>query len=129
MESIEQRKARLREEIEHTRRVTEAELARKERHLESLEAMPDFGELADGTVAALTIRYGRSRPYVVIAYKADDKWFLTGERSPNGVSSGELATWLVTQGRGLYRVDVLAEVEAVQVSTVDLGVLLGMMPR
>ncbi len=124
MESIEERKVRLRQEIEATRQATEAELARKERHLASLEAMPDFGELVDGTVAALTVRYGRSRPYVVIAYKVDGRWFLTGERSPNGVSSGELATWLVTQGRGLYRVDVLAEVEAVQVATVDLGALL-----
>lgn len=129
MDSIENRKAALRREIEDTRSAVENELARKERYLAELEAMPEFGELPDGSVVALVIRWGngRSRPYVVIGYKVNDLWYLTGKDSPNGVASGALATWLMTGSRRLERVEMLAEVQAVQVSMVDLGALLGMM--
>lgn len=119
----------LREEIEHTERVVAQELERKRHDLARLEAMPDFGELVDGSVLALVVTYGRSRPYVVIGYKVRDLWYLTGEKSPNGISSDALAEWLATSGRRLERVEVLAEVEAVSVSVVDLGALLGMAGR
>jgi hypothetical protein len=129
VDSIESRKAALRREIEDTRSAVETELARKERYLAELEAMPEFADCPDGSVLALVIRWGngRSRPYVVIGYKVGDQWFLTGKNSPNGISSGELATWLMTGSRRLERVEILAEVQAVQVSMVDLGALLGMM--
>lgn len=129
MGSLEDRKAALRREIE----LAEAERARRvvgaTRELEKLNSLPDFGELAEGTVAALVITYGRSRPYVVIAYKANGNWHLTGERSPNRISSEELAVWLTTQGRTLVSATVLAEIEAVTyevgpVAAVDLGALL-----
>lgn len=126
MDSIENRKALLREEIERTRSAVETELARKERYLAELEAMPEFGDLPDGSVLALIIRWGngRSRPYVVIGYKVNDLWYLTGKDSPNGVASGALATWLMTGSRRLERAEVLAEVQAVQVAAVDLTALL-----
>lgn len=114
--SIEDRKAELRAEIE-----------RKAKELEKLDALPDFEELADGTVAALFVTLGRSRPYTYVAYRTRGLWYLTGSRSPNGVSSDALAEWLSTSGRRLVSAAVLAEVETVTVEarSVDLGALLG----
>lgn len=111
---LEQRKTDLRREIE-----------RKARYLESLEAMPDFGMLADGTVLGLVVTFGPSRGYPVIAYKAADKWFVTGERGPNGISSDALAEWLMSQGRHLRHAQVLAEFEVETVQVFDLGTALG----
>lgn len=111
---IEDRKAALRAEIE-----------RKSRELEKLNALPDFEELADGTVAALFVTLGRSRPYTYVAYRARGLWYLTGKTSPNGVSSDALAEWLSTSGRRLVSAAVLAEIETVTVTpSVDLGALL-----
>ena len=121
---ISTRKETLREEIAELERAAELELARKRRELERLENLPDFGALVDGTVVAFTVTYGRSRPYVVVGYKTQDKWYLTGERSPNGVDSEELATWLTTGGRRLGTAAVLAEIETVTVGTIDLGDLM-----
>jgi hypothetical protein len=111
---IEDRKAELR-----------AEIARRERELAKLDALPDFEALVDGTVVALSLTLGR-RPYVYIGYKARERWYLTGRNSPNGVSSDELAEWLVTSGRRLVSAAVLAEIETVElgVAAVDLGALL-----
>lgn len=113
---IENRKAELRSEI-----------ARRERELAKLDALPDFEELVDGTVVALSITLGRSRPYVFIGYKTRGLWYLTGSRSPNGVSSDALAEWLVSSGRRLETVSVLAEIQTVSVSAVDLGALMAAM--
>ena len=121
---INSRKEALREEIEELERAAELELARKRRELERLEALPDFGALVDGTVLAMTVTYGRSRPYVVIGYKVEGKWYLTGERSPNGVDSDNLANWLASSGRRLGTAAVLAEIETVTVGTIDLGDLM-----
>lgn len=112
---IEDRKAELR-----------AEIARRERELAKLDALPDFGELVDGTVVALMVTLGRSRPYTFIGFKTRDRWYLTGQRSPNGATSDELAEWLVSSGRRLEAATVLAEIETVAVGVaVDLGALLG----
>jgi hypothetical protein len=121
---ISSRREALREEIEELETAAEIELNRKRAELARLEALPDFGSLVDGTVVALTVTYGRSRPYVVVAYKTGGRWYLTGERSPNGVDSEELATWLTTSGRRLGTAAVLAEIETVTVGTIDLGAAL-----
>jgi hypothetical protein len=112
--SLENRKAELRREIE-----------RKARYLESLESMPDFGTLDDGTVLGLVVTFGPSRGYPMIAYKADGRWFVTGERGPNGISSDALAEWLVSQGRHLRAAQVLAEFQVETVEVFDLGAALG----
>lgn len=109
--SLENRKEELRKEIE-----------RKARYLASLDAMPDFEELVDGTVVGLLVTLGRSRPYAYIAYKAAGSWFLTGSNSPNKVSSDDLAEWLVTGGRRLAFAGVLAEFRAPdEAQAFDLG--------
>jgi hypothetical protein len=122
--TLEDRKAALRREIE----LAEAERARRvvgaTRELERLSSLPDFEELVDGTVAALVVTYGRSRPYVVIAYKTGGYWYLTGERSPDKTDSEGLAVWLTSQGRSLVSASVLAEIEVGTVSAVDLSALL-----
>ena len=110
---LEDRKAQIRREIE-----------RKARYLESLEAMPDLDELADGTVLGLVVTYGPSRPYPVVAYKVAGAWHLTGERSPNKISSDDLAEWLMSQGRHLRVTQVLAEFEVETVQVFDLGAVL-----
>lgn len=115
---INDRKAALREEID-----------RRERELARLDALPDFEELVDGTVMALMITLGRSQPYTFIGYKTRGMWYLTGTRSPNGVSSDALAEWLVSQGRRLVTAAVLAEIETVTAVGVDLGALLAGMRR
>jgi hypothetical protein len=122
---INSRKETLREEIAELETAAQREVSRMRRELERLEALPDFGALVDGTVAGLTVTYGRSRPYVVVGYKTGGKWYLTGERSPNGVDSEELANWLTTGGRRLGTAAVLAEIETVTVGTIDLSGLLG----
>lgn len=111
---LEDRKSELRREIE-----------RKARYLESLEAMPDFGQLVDGTVLGLVVTFGPSRGYPMIAYKAADKWFVTGERGPNGISSDALAEWLMSQGRHLRLAQVLAEFSVESLNVFDLGAALG----
>ena len=103
-----------------------ARRARAARELEKLNSLPDLDALVDGTVDALGVTYGRSRPYVVIGYKTRDLWYLTGDKSPNGVSSDALASWLTTSGRNLVMFEVLAEIETVTVGVVDLSALLGM---
>jgi hypothetical protein len=111
--------------IEDKKAALRAEIARRERELAKLDALPDFETLVDGTVAALFVTLGRSRPYVFIAYKTRDLWYLTGKRSPDGVSSDALAEWLTTQGRRLESVAVLAEVGVENLDVaVDLAVLL-----
>jgi hypothetical protein len=112
---IEDRKAELR-----------AEIARREHELARLDALPDFDALADGTVAALMVTLGRSQPYTFIGFKTRGQWYLTGKRSPNGVTSDELAGWLETGGRRLETWAVVAEIETVAVSAaaVNLGALL-----
>lgn len=114
--------------IEERKAALRAEIARCERELVKLEALPGFEELVDGSVVALNVTLGRSRPYVFIAYKTRGRWYLTGERSPNGATSDELAEWLVTSGRRLESAAVLAEIETETETVgvaVDLGALLG----
>lgn len=110
---MESRKAELRKEIE-----------RKARYLESLEAMPDFGMLADGTVLGLVVTFGPSRGYPLVAYKAGDKWYATGDRGPSGVSADVLAEWLMSGGRHLRAAQVLAEFQVETVPVFDLGAAL-----
>lgn len=105
---LEERKTALRKEIE-----------RKARYLESLEAMPDLDELAEGSVVAMTVTYGGSRPYPVVAYKGGGRWHLTGKQSPNGVTGDELAEWLMSQGRHLRSATVLAEFTVEPVHPMD----------
>jgi hypothetical protein len=109
--SLEKRKDELRREIE-----------RKARYLESLEAMPDFGLLDEGTVLGLVVTFGPSRGYPMIAYKGSaDKWYVTGDRGPNGVTSDYLAEWLMSGGRHLRAAEVLAEFAVETVGVFDLG--------
>lgn len=112
--SLEDRKEELRREIE-----------RKARYLESLEAMPDFSLLEDGTVLGLVVTFGPSKGYGMIAYKAGDRWFVTGERGPNGATSDALAEWLMSGGRHLRHAQVLAEFRAETLEVFDLGSALG----
>jgi len=108
--SLEARKDKIRRDI-----------ARQERYLESLEAMPEFEELKDGSVVAMTVSYGASSPYPVIAYKGGDAWYLTGAKSPNGITSADLAEWLVSQGRHLRSAVVIAEFTVERVPAFDIG--------
>lgn len=108
--SLDERKAEIRREIE-----------RKARYLETLENMPDFDTLADGTVLGLAVTYGPSRPYAVVAYKTGGFWFATGERSPNKVTGDDLAAWLMSQGRHLRAAQVIAEFEVATVPVFDIG--------
>jgi hypothetical protein len=128
--SLERRKAELRRDIEALETQAQRDLARKRRYLESLENMPEFGALAEGTVLGLLVSYAGSRPYPLVAYRGGADWYLTGERAPRRVTSDELAEWLVSQGRSLKLAAVLAEFGVETVPTVDLGALLdGMFGR
>lgn len=102
------------------------EIARRERELEKLEALPDFEEVADGSVLGMMITLGRSKPYAFVAYKVRGLWYLTGKNSPNGVSSDALSDWLTTGGRRLELAAALAEfaVETVAVDAIDVAALL-----
>jgi hypothetical protein len=121
--SLEDRKAQLRRELERDETALRNRIERKERYLETLEAMPEFDALGDGTILALTVTYGRSAPYPVVAYNGGGKWHLTGEKSPNGVTGDELAEWLMSSGRHLRTAQVIAEftVQKVEPPVFDLG--------
>lgn len=97
---LESKKAELRNEI-----------SRRERELEKLESLPDFGAMPDGTVAGMAVRLSRSRPYTYIGLKTGKRWYLTGRTGPNGLSSDKLADWLITEGRELVAFLPLAEIE------------------
>lgn len=99
------------------------EIARRERELEKLDALPDLTQLADGTVLALFVAHGRSKPYTHVAFLTGGKFYLTGRTSPNGVSVDELANWLTTSGRRLVTAAVVGEISTVTVGVVafDLG--------
>lgn len=115
---ISDRKAVLRQEIE-----------KRERELARLEALPDFETLVNGSVVAMFVTYGGSRPYTVIGLKERGSWYLTGERSPNGVSSDALGNWLTSSGRRLTGVEVLAEIQVSGGAVVDLGAVLSEVVR
>ena len=112
--SLEDRKNELRRDIE-----------RKARYLESLEAMPDFGMLDDGTVLGLVVTFGPSKGYPMIAYKVSGFWFLTGKKGPAGINSDDLAEWLMSQGRHLRHAQVIAEFRVETLDVFDLGAALG----
>jgi hypothetical protein len=102
-----------------------AELARVRdqaaKELAKLEALPDFEELAEGSIVALTVTYGPSRPYPMVAFKSGGNWFLTGKNSPNKISSDELAGWFATGGRRLKSAAVVAEFTVETAPVFDIG--------
>lgn len=122
---LETRKAQLRDELERDEAALRRRIERKERYLETLEAMPEFDAMADGSIVTMTVTYGASRPYPVVAYNGGGKWYLTGEKSPNGVSGDELAEWLMTGGRHLRSAQLIAEftVEAVRPFDITAAIL------
>lgn len=108
---LETKKAALRSEIE-----------RREKELAKLEALPDLTDLVDGSIVALFVTHGGSKPYTYVAFLSGKKFYLTGSTSPNGVNVDGLATWLTTGGRrlvGMLPVGILqtGEVDA----NFDLG--------
>lgn len=117
---IAERKAELERDIART----ENRIARQKRRMAELDALPDFEVLADGTVVALAVTIARSRAYTYVGFKTGGQWYLTGKNSPNGVSSDDLADWLTSGPHRLDTALVLAELETVQVATVDLGEVL-----
>lgn len=120
---LEDRKAQLRQELERDEAALRSRIERKERYLQTLEAMPEFDALDEGTILAMTVTHGRSRPYPTVAYKGGGRWFVTGEKGPNGVSGDELAEWLMSGGRHLRSVEPIATftVEKVEPPVFDLG--------
>lgn len=111
--SLEERKERLRKDIE-----------RSARYLQTLENMPDFDQLDSGTVLGLAVTYGPSRAYPVIAYKGDANWYLTSTNAPKKMTSDELAEWLASGGRHLRMAQVLAEFSIEAATVFDLGAAL-----
>ena len=99
--SIESRKQELRREIE-----------RKAAYLRTLESLPDFDELNQGSIVALTVTCENSRPYPVVGFKAEDEqWYLASSfpMSVGGYTSGGLAEWLMSQGRRLQTATVVGQ--------------------
>lgn len=92
------------------------EIARRERELEKLEALPDFGEAEDGAVLALFVTHGASEPYTYVAYRTVGRFYLTGKTAPNGVSAEALGEWLTSSGRRL-----VAAVQIGSVTTEAIG--------
>ena len=119
---LQQRRADLIGELERDEAALRRRIERKERYLESLDAMPDFDAMEDGTILAMTVTYGASKPYPVVAYNGGGKWYLTGEKSPNGITGDDLAEWLMSGGRHLRSAQPIAEftVQRVVPSAFDL---------
>lgn len=105
---LEDRKEALRRELERDEATLRSKIERKARYLETLEAMPDFDDMDEGSIVTMTVTHGRSRPYPTIAYKGGGRWFVTGEKGPNGVTGDELGEWLMTGGRHLRSAELIA---------------------
>lgn len=117
---LEDRKAQLRAELARDEAALRSKIERKERYLETLEAMPEFDAMDEGTIVTMTVTHGRSKPYPTIAYKGGGRWFVTGEKGPNGVTGDELAEWLMTGGRHLRSAEALAVFTVEPVNAFDL---------
>jgi hypothetical protein len=95
------------------------------RELERLNELPDLDALGEGSVIGVALRFVRSpTAYNYIGYKVGGKWFFTGERSPNGVSSEDAAAWMAKSGRRVLAVALLGKFTTERVPVVDLGEML-----
>lgn len=107
--------------LEGKRAALRAEIARKERELAKLDSLPDFTALVDGSIVALFVTHGRSKPYTYVAYLTGGQFYLTGRTSPNGIDVDQLADWLTTGGRRLAGMLPVAVLETGVVEGFDLG--------
>jgi hypothetical protein len=119
--SLERRKEQVRQEIDSALAKHAREIERKERYLESLDAMPEFDLLDEGTILALTVTFGPSKPYPMVAYKGGGRWFATGKNAPNGVTGDELAEWLISGGRHIRSAAAIATFTVERAAPFDLG--------
>jgi hypothetical protein len=119
--TLQSRRDALRREIDAANAEAARRVAGAEKALAKLDAMPDFDDMAEATIVGLVVTYGRSKPYVVIGYKAQDRWYLTGDSSPNKVTSEGLLDWLVTGGRRLIEAVPIAQFSVERVAPFDLG--------
>lgn len=99
---------------------------RASRKLAKLNELPNLEELPKGTVLAVSVGYPTGHPYTYIGYKVGERWYFTGgANSPNNATSDEVLEWLVKGPRRVLGMVVVAELEVIQVPTVDLGAMLG----
>jgi hypothetical protein len=117
---LEDRKDALRRELERDEAALRSRIERKARYLETLEAMPDFDRMADGSIVTMLVTHGRSAPYPTIAYKGGSRWYVTGEKGPNGITGDDLGEWLMTGGRHLRSAQLIAEFTVQKVSPFDI---------
>jgi hypothetical protein len=97
------------------------QIRQAEAELERLDALPDFGAMADGTVIYLAVTNTGSRPVPYVGLKRATGWSFTN--GPSDISADQVAEWLTGRYRKVVAAVALAEIEMVS-PVVDLGAAL-----
>jgi len=105
-ETLKQRLQREAKEAETAILTLAGKLARREAQLKHLERFPDEDPFTDGT----TLIFQKSFPhspdtkYSYSAVRANELWYVTGDRSPQGVTWDEFVSWMGLGVDEVYRV-------------------------
>lgn len=105
-ETLKQRLAREAKEAETAMLVLAGKLTRRQEQLKHLERFPDKDPFADGT----TLIFQKSFPstpdtkYSYSAVRANDLWYVTGDRSPQGMTWEQFVSWMGLGVDEVYRV-------------------------
>lgn len=84
-----------RDELATAIAVLARKLARREEQVKHLERYPTTDEFADGTILRFTKTFpDGDQCYPYIALKTQDLWYLTGKRSPQGITWQKLVEFM-----------------------------------
>jgi hypothetical protein len=106
-ETLRERLRRESRELEEAVTALAAQLDRRTKQLAHLDRFPESDPFADGDVIAFerNFPHGDQR-YSYAAQRADGLWYVTGAKSPNGVSWDKLVDWM---GLGVEQVYKLSD--------------------
>lgn len=94
-ENLRQRLTREKFELEEAVTQLAGQLARRTQQLEHLDRYPAADPFENGDVLQFDRKFPASdASYSYVAHKADERWYLTGGRSPQGVTWDELVSFM-----------------------------------
>lgn len=105
-ETLKQKLQREAKEAETAILALAGKLSRRQEQLKHLERFPDEDPFADGT----TLIFQKGFPsnpdtkYAYSAVRADGLWYVTGNRSPQGITWDEFVNWMGLGVDEIYRV-------------------------
>lgn len=101
-ETLRQRLTRESRELEQAVTALAHQLARRTEQLEHLARYPEVDTFENGDILHFDKTFpGSDYVYSYVAHKANDRWHLTGDRSPNDITWDELVSFM---GLGVHEV-------------------------